>query len=552
MARFIIMFIAFGMIFVSLAAYQPNWVWMQRTTGSGNCRFYNTTTDSQGRTVAVGYIEGEVTIGLQALTSTGPRDGVVAMLDASGEWLWAIAIGGEGSDYIHKLTTDNQDNIYIAGAFSQSFSIAELELISNGGNDILFAKLDSDGNVLNASSVGSVYNDLPGGIAVTPTGEIYLAGQYRNSITIGNTTLTSSSYALFYSKWDASLNPLWAQQGFSILPTLECVSLGSDTAGNLYIVGNFQQQCSFGSPNQIVLASNNISGFIFKLSPEGNGIWGERVSSGNFSILDAFVDPSGNTYVSGDYTFIIESPGEGDKRLDTMPRCGKLGSNGYWQWYEPFADMDGCVFVRIRGDAAGNTYLTGFLWDSFDFGGFLLSGSFDTENVFVAKGNPAGQWQWGIQTQDAGSIFYLGISDISPLPSGDCIITGWNRGESLHFGDFHVSPSTSVYSFLVRVNADLTSNQDALEMPSHPRIQVWPNPSGDQTEFLLLGSKATISEASVYNLKGQLVRQIPRHGHSGSLIWDGYDDDGRKSPRGVYIMHLESGGKNYSKVFSRL
>jgi len=545
----IVLFVAVWLSLTALSAYQPDWVWMQRTYGSGNCIVYDLDTDAQGRIIAVGAIDGEVIIGDHTINTAGTRDGLLCVLDADGNWLWSMAIGGSGADYAHRVTTDPEGNIYLAGGFSESFTLGTYDLTCNGGNDLFFAKLDPSGNVISAASVGSTYQDTLSGIAVTPAGEVYVAGIYRGAITIGTTTLTTPSYGLFYSKWSPTFEPLWANQGYSSYPSIECVNIGSDPSGNLILIGNFSEQCAFGSPNPVTLYNQNIGGYVVKLSPTGNAIWGESVSLSNFGITNSYIDHAGNSYISGDMCFIIEKDGT---RLDNMPRCGKLSSNGTWAWYEPFADMQSCVYVRITGDQAGNAYLTGILWGSFDFGGYVLNGDFDNENIFVAKGDPSGNWQWGLQTVDSGTNFYLMTTDITALPSGDCVFAGFNSDENQQFGDFLVPPSETNYAFFIRVDQDTSVALDDPTSPALPELSLWPNPSTGSVNFRLSDSRKQLSSAKVYNVRGQLIRRISTLDDPTTLSWDGLDDQGKPTQPGVYILSVSSGKETFRKVFTRL
>ncbi len=539
-------------VFTCLSANPPSWAWLQRTEGSGSCRIYGIQSDSQNRINVVGYFEGEAILGTDTFNSIGIRDAFVAQLDANGNWLWVTAIAGAGSEYASEIAVDSQDNIYVAGIFTQDFSIGTTNLTTNGNSDIYCAKFCSSGEVLNAFSVGCVSQDQLEGLAVTSQGAVFLSGTYLHSITIGTTDLTSSAYGLFISKWDNQFNHVWAQQPSSSSNSPDCSSLGTDSEGNCYIAGNFTLQCAFGSPNPVSLTSQDTSGYVVKLNSNGNGVWAERISNGGLGIMNSYIDSSGNTYVTCDMLFSPFHRVSGE-RIDTYPLCGKLGSNQVWQWYEDYSAMQYCAFNKICGDSEGNCYITGTLWGSFSFGSYTLTGYFNNENIYVAKANEAGQWQWGLQTYESGYLFYLGIYDITALADGSCVIAGFNSSETLLFGDFLISPSTNAYAFLLRIDGATSgaADEDIEVVPLE--ITIHPNPFTNQVQFQFNPKQPITASATVYNLKGQVVKRFPQADYQGKsqLIWNGLDESDRQTASGIYILHLHTDQGVISKAFTR-
>lgn len=548
MIRKILLAALFCAAIAALAGYPPQWLWMQRNYGSGECTLYRLATDSQGRILASGELEGEGIFGGQTLVSEGASDGLIAMLDHRGYWLWARTYGDAGQVVIYDIVLDAQDNIYVTGTFTQSCTLGGFSLINNGGSDIFLARLDPSGEVLDATSLGSAGADQPQGLAATSDGTVFLSGGYRNSITIGNTTLTNN-FGLFISKWDHQLEPVWALQGTSPYP-VECNGLGTDAAGNCYFIGNFRQSYSLGDPAPINLYSNQVSGCVIKLNQYGSGIWGERISDGGTGVMNSYVDHSGNTYVVCDQVGTYDAGDAG--RLDVDPVWGKLNCYGIWDWYELENDEEICAFSKIHGDAEGNCYVTGELWSTCEFGDYTLWGSLYANNIFVAKGDPSGQWQWGLQTYDAGALYYLLTADIVSLDNGDCVIVGSNSTETLHFGDFPASPSPNRYTFLLRISGEVTSVEDELQPPA-PQISVCPNPSRDGVEFRLGKYRGTIASVCVRNIRGQTVRHFNPSGLAGksSLYWDGLDDSGDQTSPGIYYLRIDTGTKIVSKAFTR-
>jgi hypothetical protein len=92
--------------------------------------------------------------------------------------------------------------------------------------------------------------------------------------------------------------------------------------------------------------------------------------------------------------------------------------------------------------------------------------------------------------------------------------------------------------------------QNNTPVPAKIEITNFPNPFNPETTlFFSLPNEQEI-ELTVYNLKGQKVRQLARGQFpSGehSVIWEGKDDNGKQVSSGVYLYKLETADKIISK-----
>lgn len=545
-ALFVFGFIA---LLAGLLATPPAWVWVQRTGGTGECRTTCTLEDSQGRIVVCGYFSGTVEFGTQTLVASGVRDAFLAQMDSGGNWLWAVQMGGEGTDYARKMTLEANDCIVVGGTFDQSFSLGEYELDNSGQQDFYLARYSSEGNLLEATAFGSAEHDVLQGLDVGPGGEINLCGSFRYSLSLGEIALTTPNRGIFIAKLDDDLNPLWAHAVPNSTGDLECNNLGTDTAGNIYLTGNFYDYCSFGQPNAINLSGDGSCGFVIKLDPSGNGIWGERVGNGYCIISDSYIDPEGYTYLSAD---VVMEPFSVD-RLDIIPNCAKLGPDGAWVWVDNSTNLGACYYVRICGDEQGNCFLTGSLWDDCSFGDYPLTGSFDEMNIFVGKGDSQGVWQWGIQGYDSSGTLFANASEIIASQGDRCVVTGYNNAATLYFGDFVLPPAAQTYSWYIRTHGTTVGNLDPHEIPSPGLVSLYPNPSSEQLRIRPESGFSTGSTVEIYNLRGQLVKRFSNLKQDETeLLWDGKDAKGLDCSPGLYFLKVLSSTHSIVKPFTRL
>ncbi|MCK9303156.1 MAG: T9SS type A sorting domain-containing protein, partial [Bacteroidales bacterium] len=88
---------------------------------------------------------------------------------------------------------------------------------------------------------------------------------------------------------------------------------------------------------------------------------------------------------------------------------------------------------------------------------------------------------------------------------------------------------------------------EEIPIPSVPFIATnYPNPFNPSTTIAFSIPTTCITKLSVYNIKGQKVKDIV-HGELASgyhkIIWDGRDKNNRGVSSGIYFFRLESGGK---------
>ena len=119
------------------------------------------TTDAAGNIIVAGAFSGTMIFGHDTLFNTYPTNYVttanlfLAKYDTSGNILWAK--NAAGNCYANTVTTDDSDNIIIAGGFnSDTLATGGDTLIGSGNGEALVAKYDSAGNVKWVASAGEL------------------------------------------------------------------------------------------------------------------------------------------------------------------------------------------------------------------------------------------------------------------------------------------------------------------------------------------------------------------------------------------------------------
>lgn len=143
--------------------------------------------------------------------STSGADMYIVKYDILRNVLWAKSFGGVKEDYIYSCSLDSNGSIFAIGAFkSESINLQINTLYNSGGNlgtyDVFFAKFDSNGNEIWATSAGGPSDDVGITCASSFNGDIYFAGSFvSHSITFGQNTLSNlNGQDLFITKISSS------------------------------------------------------------------------------------------------------------------------------------------------------------------------------------------------------------------------------------------------------------------------------------------------------------------------------------------------------------
>ncbi len=156
-----------------LGGSQEDWAYGIAVDASGNVYV-------AGATLSAGW-----TIGDLGTTFQGVSDAFVAKLSSAGAGLWSTYLGGPTGDWGDSVAVDATGNVYVTGT-------TELSAWTTGGfdttynddgsfSDAFVAKLSPAGAGLWSSYLGGSARDEGHGIAVDPTGYLYVTGYTQSS-----------------------------------------------------------------------------------------------------------------------------------------------------------------------------------------------------------------------------------------------------------------------------------------------------------------------------------------------------------------------------------
>ena len=159
-------------------------------------------------------------------------------------------IGGTGSDYAYSVAVAPTDFIYITGGTTSSDFYLSLQLpttagaydkFNNGGLDAFVVKLDENLKIWAATLLGGTDNDVANSIAVSQTGDVYIAG-WTASNTFPTTagafaTKLGGTVDAFVSKFNPDLSTLLASTLLGGTKSEQANAIVLDDAGNVYVTG---------------------------------------------------------------------------------------------------------------------------------------------------------------------------------------------------------------------------------------------------------------------------------------------------------------------------
>ena len=157
-----------------------------------------------------------VTFDAITLTGHGDYDWFIAKYDTNGSVVWAKNAGGTAGDMAHGVALDNSGNVYVAGFFSGTMTVDGVTVSSTGLYDILLAK-NSDGTLVWLKRAGGTGADIAHGIVVDSAGNISIVGEFQNTASFDSNSIVALGLGdAFIAKYDSNGNNLWVRRGGGI------------------------------------------------------------------------------------------------------------------------------------------------------------------------------------------------------------------------------------------------------------------------------------------------------------------------------------------------
>ncbi|MCW5983346.1 MAG: SBBP repeat-containing protein [Bryobacteraceae bacterium] len=399
-----------------------------------------------------------------------------AKFTSGGSLAYSTFAGGNSSDYGNAIAVDASGNVYLAGRTWSSdlpvtrplwsppvaggplFGARMLQGVLNlarttafgGADDAFVIVLNNDGSALLRSCyLGGAGADGATAIALSPAGELYVAGETQSAQFPVSANATQKSFGGgdadgFLARLDAADFTRRYVSFAGGAKDDRILALAVDSAGNPLAAGTTSSlnfPATAGS-FQAAHAAAGYDGFVTRWRAEDNAVafssfFGGTGGSANEEALAIAVDRQGYVYLTGKtYSTDLRvtpgapqpAPGGGEQadafvvKIDPsatrLVYCTYLGGRG-----EDYG-------TAIAVDSSGAAYVTGAAFSNdFPVSAALQSGN--NSVAFVAKLNPQGDrleyssvlggnggvWSYGIAVDASGAAWFGGVAKASNLPA---------------------------------------------------------------------------------------------------------------------------------------
>ncbi|TAF65184.1 MAG: hypothetical protein EAZ55_09545 [Cytophagales bacterium] len=401
-----------------------NLIWERSFGGTGSTTVaHGIDTDDAGNVYLAGYfgVDGQnasrtINFGNgKTAVSKSDFDVFVAKYDALGTAQWVFALGnsaGSTEERAWDIVVEANGNFYISGAFSGTVDFNPLGTarnLSTTGIGHFLAKYNSSGENIWAikfdANITNLFTEGYTTVDFDQNGNVFLAGVYRNSLTIGTTNLTSAGNSDFFlASFNASNgNANWAKSfGGAGNDIVSPGAMRVNKNGEPHITGRFSGSSNFGGTNLTSNSAGNV--FVLACTNAGSTKWAivcqssEGLDGGHRVDFDA----QNNVYVAGWFRGTTNFNGKGTANITSNGTSdagdvflAKYNSNGDYVWAKNIGGVVSgadnlAICAGLGVDSQGNSIITGKVYGTnIDFDThatetFMLSSS-GQDDCFVAK-----------------------------------------------------------------------------------------------------------------------------------------------------------------------
>ncbi|MCE3260226.1 MAG: hypothetical protein K0S12_1867 [Bacteroidetes bacterium] len=545
-------------------AFSQNWQWAIKAGGVHSDKASDVDLDADGNAYVSGYYNtgqpASVTVSFGSISpaTNWGKEGFIAKVNKSGTWQWVrTAIGGY-DDRVLGIHVDKKYGFVYAtgtqwgwgsGQNAISFGTCNDNYPYGKDDQIFIAKFDLNGNCQWLTAAGGDSDDHGFDLATDKSGNVYLTGfiSDKNFLSTPAVFGTYSVYAPpgdslgFVAKMSPSGTFQWVRT-FGGVDGERDNRIAVDSSNNVYVAGGFYGTKSFGTTT-LTSTNGGLDIFVVKYDNNGNFVWVKRAGG----ILDdrangITIDPSQKIYITGEFR---------DKAIfgtDTINNNGgpngrdifvaKMNTSGNWQWVKKAGSKEGGERGNsICSNKKGNIFVTGQFADTAKFGGTITIITTPTVDVFVAAIDSLGTWRWAMK---GGGMYEDRGNGIACDDSCNLFTSGYYDGTAA-FGTQSISTYGGKDIFTARLtntcfNYVISGDNELEKEISFGKI--FPNPANELVHIKVNEEFFNEHEVNVIftDLLGRKISVPQKTG-------DGLTYDISELSRGVYMIVLSQDNK---------
>jgi hypothetical protein len=413
-------------------AQTPTLDWAVSTGNTGDDISRDIAVDSLGNVYSCGNFQGTVDFdpgpGISSLSATGSNAFFIQKLDANGGFLWAVHV--DAPNGISGLTVDQDQNVIATGNYSGTADFDPgigTTVLSATATDIFILKLNSNGILIWAKSVGGSSSEHGSAIVTDQIGSIYLTGSFQSSSMdfdpgIGVYNLSSAgSGDCFILSLDVNGNFVYAK-AFGGTDHDVAYDIALDEGIAIYVTGTYTGTADF-DPSIAVLSRTSNGGndaFVISLDLLGNINWVNTFGGiGGELSRSIATDLDGNIYTAGSFNDLIDFDENGSGYNVTSNGSYdafllKLDLNGGFTWVNTFGSSGTDMGHAVSIDSVKNVYYSGRFSGIVDFDPSAsildLTSTALNSSPFIVKTDSINNFSWALTFNTDNQIYEANIA----------------------------------------------------------------------------------------------------------------------------------------------
>ncbi|MEO6151506.1 MAG: hypothetical protein ABIP28_15150, partial [Mucilaginibacter sp.] len=350
--------------------------------------------------------------GSKKLTSKGNSDIFLAKYDATGKYIWAISMGGDGNEFTNTVAVDNAGSVLIIGQYQGdvNFNPAGSYILSSTASENIFlAKYNStNGQFIWAKSMGGNGTSRGHYVTTDRNNNIFITANFTADIDVDPSAAelvlpnNKGNFREFFGKYDSNGNLVWAHPlgygeggGTSSIP----IMIDSNT-DDVVISGDFASDFdfSFTAASGATINTNVKANFLAKYTNGGVYKWVKHLPCTGVAKCQALqIGQQSDIVIFGDFTNTfftgtgsLVAKGNKDLFLSTYT------SNGTLKQAQSFGGSGATIQPTYASiDPAGNVITSAAFTGTIDVdnqsaGGVISSGGLG-KAIFISKYDASGK-----------------------------------------------------------------------------------------------------------------------------------------------------------------
>lgn len=321
----------------------------------------------------------------------------------------------------YPTTCDSYGNIYVTGFVNNAYNYNEIY------GDLFYNKYDTSGQLLFTKTFigkAQVYD-----IQTDSSGNTYLAIAFIQSLTIENITISSTNQSAkpLLLKFNSSGTLLWH---------IDITTFNTS-------INNFKS-IAIDSNDAVYICYDNYNySYVKKLDPNGNVLLTIEQQNVN-TISSISVDNEGYIYTAGS----CANPNSSYANV-TVPATfsyntyvAKYSPTGVYQWVKYVQDIT-CPDPQVISKSQDEVYFSSTLNGPYSFGSITAQGPNGGYDIFIAKLNVTGTFQWVKEAPGSGRVFVGKRNFLNIDSSGNVYFAGSTSG-IVNWGN-NITTTSTIY-----------------------------------------------------------------------------------------------------------